>query len=147
MRAFILDASVAAKWFLPSGEEPFAKEANGLLSAHGEGRVSFSAPDIIWPELGNVLWKAARRGRITEDQAERAVLQAQSLSIRLLASRPLLSDALKIALRHERPVYDSLYLAAALGTGKELITADEKLSNALGSRFPIRWIGSWGMFI
>jgi predicted nucleic acid-binding protein len=147
VKAFVLDANVAAKWFLPSAEEPFAKQAHDLLSAYDQGQVSFSAPDIFWPELGNVLWKATRRGRITEDHAETAVLQARSLSIRLFASVQLLSDALSIALRYQRAVYDSLYLAAAMRAGKELITADEKLANALGSRFPIRWIGSWAPFI
>ena len=35
----------------------------------------------------------------------------------------------------------ALYVAVALATKTELITADERLVNALGSRFPVRWLG------
>jgi predicted nucleic acid-binding protein len=43
----------------------------------------------------------------------------------------------------DRSFYDSLYVALALATKTELITADERLVNALGSRFPVRWLGSF----
>jgi len=60
-----------------------------------------------------------------------------------LPSRAVLPEALKIASEFERSVYDSTYIALAVATGSELITADERLVNALGSRFPIRWLGAF----
>jgi predicted nucleic acid-binding protein len=50
---------------------------------------------------------------------------------------------MRIALDFDRTVYDSAYIALAVATGSELITADERLVNALGSRFPVRWLGSF----
>jgi predicted nucleic acid-binding protein len=147
VKALVLDASVAAKWFLPIADEPYADEAKDLLYAYEKGRISFSAPDIFWPELGNVLAKAARKGRISQSHAEVAVFQAQSLTIQLLSSVHLLSATLKIALGYQRSVYDTLYVAAAMAIGKEFITADEKLANAIGTRFPVRWIGTWASLI
>ena len=147
MKSFVLDASVAAKWFLPSVAEPHANEAKELLSAYDRGQVGFSAPDVFWPELGNVLWKAVQRTRISVAHAEVAVSQAQSLTIRSLPSVQLLPVALKIAVAHKRAIYDSLYLAAALTIREDFVTADEKLVNALGARYPIRWIGSWATLI
>ena len=147
MKALVLDASIAAKWFLPVADEPYANEAKDLLHAYDEGKVGFAAPDVFWPELGNVFAKAARRGRISHAHAEVAILQAQNLTIRLLPSVHLLSSALKIALVHQRALYDSLYVATAMMIGKDFITADEKLANAIGTRFPIRWIGSWAPLI
>jgi predicted nucleic acid-binding protein len=59
-----------------------------------------------------------------------------------LPSRVVLRDAVKIAVDFGRTVYDSTYVALAVATGSHLITADERLVNALGSRFPVRWLGA-----
>jgi predicted nucleic acid-binding protein len=58
-------------------------------------------------------------------------------------SRAFLQEAFKIASGFNRTIYDSTYVAMAAATGRELITADERLVNALGSRFPVRWLGAF----
>jgi predicted nucleic acid-binding protein len=47
-----------------------------------------------------------------------------------------------IALEHNRSVYDASYLALAATSGLPMITADERLVRAVGSRFPVQWIGA-----
>jgi predicted nucleic acid-binding protein len=42
----------------------------------------------------------------------------------------------------DRTVYDSLYIAAALATSSELVTADEHLANAVAATLPVKWLGS-----
>ena len=66
MKTLVLDASVAAKWFLPAAGEPLTSEAQDLLARFTHGRIRFFVPDLFWPELGSVLWKAAAH---TEDHA------------------------------------------------------------------------------
>jgi predicted nucleic acid-binding protein len=58
----------------------------------------------------------------------------------------LLEQALQIAMACDRSFYDSLYVAVAVSAKAELITADERLVNALGSRFPVRWLGALPSF-
>lgn len=47
------------------------------------------------------------------------------------SSAPLMEDALEIALRTGRTVYDSLYMALAVQLDCRLVTSDAKLYNAL----------------
>jgi predicted nucleic acid-binding protein len=56
-----------------------------------------------------------------------------------------LPDALKIALVHDRSVYDCLYVALAIQFKVQMITADERLANALAARFPVKWLGAFAI--
>jgi predicted nucleic acid-binding protein len=57
-------------------------------------------------------------------------------------SPELLPEALTIAVAFGRTVYDSLYLALANTLKCEVITADERLVNALAAHFPVKWLGT-----
>ncbi len=142
MTAYVLDASVAAKWVLPATNEPLSAEAVRLLRSFAAGDVNLSVPDLFWPEIGNVLWKSAHLGRISEVAAGEAVEWLLALQIPTSPTQALLGDALTIAIACERTVYDSIYLALAVESGRPLLTADERLVNAAGARFPVRWLGS-----
>jgi predicted nucleic acid-binding protein len=139
----ILDVSVAAKWALPRSGEDLVEEALHLLERQSEGEVEFLVPDSFWAELGNVFWKAVRRGRWSEDEALNALDEMFRRAIQTVPSTDVLADALGIAIKYQRTVYDSLYVALAQQAGSNMITADERLVNALGSRFPVRWLGSF----
>lgn len=138
--AWVLDAGVAAKWYL-SGE-PLAVEAIGILRGFTQGHVSLLVPDLFWPEFGNVLWKAVRQGRITAAHAGNAIGSLAGGVLATAPSQPLLQDAFSIAYAHSRTVYDATYLALAVESGRELITADERMVNSLGAMYPVRWLGS-----
>jgi predicted nucleic acid-binding protein len=140
--AYVLDASVAAKWFLPPGDETLVQESLDLLDGYGRGSVRLMVPDLFWPEFGNILWKAARLGRISIETAEDALLALTQQSLPTSPSLPLLSDAFAIATRFQCTVYDCLYVALAVSSGRPLVTADERLANSLAAHFPVRWLGS-----
>lgn len=140
MNDFVLDASVAAKWFLP--DEPLGAESMRLLTAFTEGRVRLAVPDLFWPELGNVLWNAGRRGRIVLETAAEAVRAATAFGLSTKPSLPLLSDAFAIATRFQCTVYDATYVGLAASMGRVLITADERLANGLAAYLPVRWLGA-----
>src|ERR1044071_995109 len=141
MNAYILDTSVAAKWFLPA--ETLGAQAVELFGDFAEGRIRLSVPDLFWPEFGNTVWKAARTGRMSKASAEESITAIERLGLKTAPSAPLVKNAFAIAATFDRTVYDCIYVALALESDRPLITADERLANALAARFPVRWLGTY----
>lgn len=73
MTSCVLDASVAAKWLLPAANEGLLDQANRLAALHVKRELQLLAPDLIEAEIGNVLWKAVRRNRISRANAEKSM--------------------------------------------------------------------------
>jgi len=142
LNAFVVDASVAAKWVLPGAGEPFRDEAVRLLKQWLDGRIQLIVPDFFWVELTNVLWKAVRRGRCTTDTAVVALATLLDYQIPTVPSLNLLNLALQKGVQHGRSVYDSIYVVLALEAAAQLVTADEKLANALAAHLPVTWLGA-----
>lgn len=142
MNLFVIDASVAAKWFLPAADEPLIDEALEMLEGYAKGRVRFVVPDLFWAEFGNILWKAVRQGKCTRGAAEAAIAATKSRRLPTVPSETLVEQAFAIAATYNRTVYDSLYVALAVDLRAQLITADEKLANALAAHLPVKWLGS-----
>jgi predicted nucleic acid-binding protein len=142
MTSFVLDASVAAKWMLPAKEELLRPEAFRLLDAYGSGDVNLIVPDVFWAECGNIVWKAVRQRRLDRVGAEQAIVSLMRRNIPTIPSLELLQKAVSIAFDFDRAVYDCLYVALAVESKKQLITADERLANALAARFPVKWLGA-----
>jgi predicted nucleic acid-binding protein len=140
--SYVLDASVAAKWFLPPSRETLAREARDLLREFADARLRLVVPDLFWPEFGSVQWKAVRGGRISPRSAEKYIQAMEGMGIATAPSRPLLRDAFSIAATFERSVYEGVYLALAVVSGAPLVTADERLVNAVAARLPVRWLGA-----
>jgi predicted nucleic acid-binding protein len=137
----ILDASVAAKWFLPSAGEPLAEEAGVLLRSYTDGDIEFAVPDLFWAETGNILWKSVRTGRFSGKSASDALTAMLHYGFPTVASHELADNALAIALSTGRTVYDAMYLALAVQRNADFITADERLVNALATHWPVKWLG------
>jgi predicted nucleic acid-binding protein len=139
----VLDASVAIKWAMPSAGEPLTDEALRLLRRYVGGELEFIVPDVFWAELGNVLWKGTRQRRWRQDEAEAVAADMRARDFATVPSGVLLSEALRIAFAHDRAVYDCLYVALAVQSRSELITADEHLANALAAHLPVKWLGAF----
>jgi len=119
MKKIIVDASVAAKWFFP--EDDSAK-ALSLLN----GKHELMAPDLLYSEFGNIVWKIHRRGVVEAGDALEIVSQFQMLPIDIHPTERLLPMALEIAIASDRTVYDSMYLALGVLLETPVITADMK---------------------
>lgn len=129
MKTMIVDASVAAKWLLP---EPDAPEALRWL----DGRHRLAAPDLLYAEVGNLVWKLHRRGLLDTEEASDLIGHFLSMPVDIYDSAFLLAPALEIGIATRRPIYDSLYLALAVELDGIVITADQRWANALtGSSF------------
>lgn len=103
----------------------------------------FVVPDLFWLEVANALWKAVRTRKIDVQKAERSLQLVNELEIPTMPSFELISRSLQLAVGNDRTVYDSVYVALALSVHGELITADERLANALAARFPVKWLGAY----
>jgi predicted nucleic acid-binding protein len=117
--AFIIDASVAVKWVLA---EPDSDAALAL------GRHRLLAPDTLDIECASVLWKAARRGELSQGEATDRLDVIAEAAIERLPCAVLLPGAMRHALDLGHPVYDCLYLEAAICTGLPLVTTDRRLA-------------------
>jgi predicted nucleic acid-binding protein len=142
LSAYVLDASVAAKWFLPPIGETLVARALDLRDNYAQGTVSLVVPDLFWPELGNILWKAVRVGRIPREPADKAVKAISELHLPTIPCLGLLGEAFSIAVTFQCTVYDAVYVALAVLSSRTLVTADERLANALAAHFPVRWLGA-----
>jgi predicted nucleic acid-binding protein len=139
--SFVLDASVAAKWMLPAKNEPLRTEAYQVLDGYAATEFELLVPDVFWAECGNILWKAVRQSRLSRADAEEALSSMLLRDFPTFASAKLLPEALPIAFNYGRAVYDCLYVALAVQSGAQLLTADERLANALAAHLPVKWLG------
>lgn len=117
-------------------------EARRILKGYAEGSIGLLVPDLFWAEIGNICWKAVRVGRMSRRSAEEALANLARQGFRTASCEPLLEDAFAIASDYNRTVYDAIYVALAVATNRILVTADERLANALAAYFPVRWLGS-----
>lgn len=143
MTRWVVDASVAMKWCLPSQEEQFVPQAEKLLDSYDRAKSQFLVPDLFWLELANALWKAVWREKIDQPWAQKAYSRVSDLDIPTAATFGFVPEALQFAARYQRTVYDSIYVVLASHAGAELITADERLANSVGARFPVKWLGAF----
>jgi predicted nucleic acid-binding protein len=139
---FVLDASVAAKWYLAKSGETLVDRAKELLERYTKQEIQLIVPDLFWVEMANVFWKAVRVGRFPKTSAETSIDSLVQLDFPTVPSENLFSSAFQIATAYDRTVYDSMYVALAVQSEAQLITADERLVNSLAARFPVKWLGA-----
>jgi predicted nucleic acid-binding protein len=128
MTALVVDASVVIKWFLPEIRSDAAQQ---LLYTDNH----FFAPDLLFAELGNVLWKKVGRGQLTEEDGKRLANDVVGIDVETVPTRLLLADSYALAVAIRCTVYDALYLALAGRLGTACVTADERLCDAV-TRMP-----------
>lgn len=143
MKLIVPDASVAAKWFLPRRDEPLVEEAIGILRRYERGQIGFLVPGLFWAEIANIFWKAARLRRWPQQSAATAAGAMLERKFPTVPDAEILADSLSIALAENQTVYDSLYVALAMRYNVEMVTADERLANALAARLPVKWLGAF----
>lgn len=119
----VIDASVAIKWFVP---EIHADAARLLLR---EG-IALLAPDLIWSEVANALWRKWRGRELAAEDVEGILNDFRRYPLRICSGESLYDVAWPVARGSGRTFYDSLYLALAISNGCKLVTADLRFYNA-----------------
>lgn len=139
--SLVLDASVVVKCLVPAID---SDKSTALLASWTRGALEVAAPEILGVEVASALWKRAIRGLLSADRA--AGLYQEFLDLRI-PQEPivgLMPGALNLALRFGRCVYDCIYVALAVEMNWDLITADERLFNALRPFFyQVRLLREW----
>jgi predicted nucleic acid-binding protein len=121
---YVVDASVAIKWFLP---EPHSEAA--LRLQHSTHRLH--APAFVMLELGNVLTKKIRRGELTQEETKIILKDLKHIPLQRHPDMRLFRPAYALALDTHRSLYDCLYLALAEAIDGKMVTADLKFYDSL----------------
>jgi predicted nucleic acid-binding protein len=133
MSILVVDASVAAKWFL--AEDESAKAELILASAH-----ELAAPALLRVEVTAAIVRRFRNSGIDETDAQRKLEHAHRFLVepafRFDENDVLLTRAAEIALKLRHALQDCIYIACAERHGVELVTADASLLKRAAPLFP-----------
>ncbi len=117
----VLDASVAAMWFVP---EEHSHSAALLLAPDYD----LVAPDILRMEVASALLKALRRKEMAAADAVEALDTLSAAAIRMFPAADHVDTAFQLARRHGGSLYDAIYVALALHLHAPLVTHDAQLA-------------------
>ena len=140
----IIDASVLIKFFVP---EVLSSKAEQLLARVEEGSVKLFAPDLIYAEAGNTLWKKHRLKELAQSEVGKIIDLIISIPLKVEPSKTLFPLAIDIAIAYEVTVYDALYLSMAKVYETQMITADRKLFDLTAKtdlKRSVMCLGSYG---
>jgi len=138
--SYVLDASVAAKWFLD--DEELVEIAREFLIRFLKREIVFYAPSILKYEIGHLLTRAYRTGeRVTKKECEKAYKIFCTLPIKFYHLTDLQREkALNFANRYYRGFYDSCYLILAQEIKCRWLVSERRYKGALPKGFPTKYI-------
>ncbi len=117
---WLVDASVALKWFLPVEREP-----DGALARLAIGTLAMRTTTLAGYEVGNILmrhsgWDPSRVGSALDLLAEICGDPVELTSVDHRA-------AARLAVEHDLTFYDASYAAIAQRLGRQVLSADSDL--------------------
>ncbi len=130
MLKYVLDCSVVIKWFLP---ENFSNKAESLLILAHKNQILLYAPDLLFAEFGNVLWKKFMKKEITLENGKEIILSMRHIPIVFESSRSFMNECYELSSQTQCTFYDCLYLIHAIAHNCQLITADRKFFQKISS--------------
>jgi len=124
VKIFVVDSSVAVKWYFPEIHEDAAERLlNPAYHLH--------VPHLFLLEFINVVCKKQRRGDINAEESDFIINEIQQVPLKWHDDRLVLTKAYEIANETQRSLYDCLYLSIAISLDSEMVTADLKFYEAL----------------
>jgi predicted nucleic acid-binding protein len=121
---WVVDASVIIKWYVPETDYAAARAMRTV-------ETNLAAPDLLFAEMSNSLWKLVRRGEMAAPRAIAIIEEIAAAPFLTFSNQSLAQDALDLAIATGLTAYDASYVALAIRLDKILITADEKLVRKL----------------
>lgn len=135
MKSIVVDASVASKWLLPE------QDSDSSFSILSSG-FKFVAPDFIYAEISNVLWKRVQRKEISSGESQRLLKTFGNIPFTLISAWPISLVALELANQLKISHYDAMYVALAHRYKIKLITADGPLYDKV-FKSPLKKVILW----
>jgi len=127
-QVFIVDASVAVKWYV---NEELREKALELRKDFVSGKVDLGAPSLILYEVGNAI---RHHPGATEAECTNAVIQLKNLGIAIHdLNEATTSTASRLAFKEKVTFYDAAYLSLAETLNAKLVTADNELYEQLSN--------------
>jgi predicted nucleic acid-binding protein len=117
---WLIDASIALKWFLPLDREP-----DGHLARTAIGRLGMRTTTLAFYEVGNILTRHSRLEPVQIGAALGLLEDICGDPIELTADDR--HSAAALAREHKLTFYDASYAAIAHRTGRRLLSADGDL--------------------
>ena len=130
MTRFVLDNSVAMRWFMPSLEQSDQQYAERVLKSMDESDAV--VPELWYLEASNVLLGVERTGEVTVGQVEIFTSQLENLPITADSStqKQSLSQIMDLARSYSLSSYDAAYLELAIRESLMLASLDRELVKA-----------------
>ena len=134
---WVLDASVALKWFFADrADEPLVAPAISMLQRFQTGEDRFLCPPHFIAEMAAVL------ARESPDTANDSVNDLLTMTWETTADEVVYRRAIALADTLDHHLFDTLYHAVALVHGATLVTADAKYFKKAKGVGSILWLGS-----
>lgn len=128
-----IDASFLLKLFLP---EEKSEKAEKLWKSWIEDSIEVVAPTLIIFETSSVLRNKASRKIISEDHAEKLMIQLKEMDITLLYTKDILDETWEIGkILNQSTLYDCFYIAISRYLNITMWTADKRLYNSSAKIF------------
>jgi predicted nucleic acid-binding protein len=134
----VIDANVAIKWVLP---EAFSETALSILD---DEQNELLVPDFFFSEITNILWKRIQRKELSLEKAKEGLESIRQVDFKIFSSYDLVTQALELSVQLKQSVYDCIYVALAIAHDCQMITADERLINAVQQNSDLEsvvWLG------
>ena len=119
MRRLVIDANIAAKWYLPESDSAVAER---LFELNAE----YHAPAFLETEFASIFWKHSVAKTTSIDVWRTARAQLKKAIPHWHEDASLHDLALELAITHKHHIFDCIDLALAFQIDGTVVTADKQ---------------------
>jgi predicted nucleic acid-binding protein len=116
---YVADPGVVLKWYLP---EVLSEECRAAF----DSGATFHAPDVLFAQVGNALWRRVRAAELKPEIARQILDNLKRLPLEITPTEGLLREAIEISTITSRTFYESLYFVLAIRRDTVVLTADRR---------------------
>ena len=138
-KTLVVDASTVVKWFV---QETDSDKASVLKTAHQNGDLQLTAPDLLIYEVSNAL---NYNPKMRVEEIVGSINRLFELDIDLIPpSMEFTNETCKFAQKHNIAIYDASYVTLADMIGTNCVTADGKLQKKLSDKKSLYLLATLG---